>query len=82
MNDDGVGVYVTGRYKEDGSYDEWEITGNDGDVTFTFIPKAEIKRMDVNWRLSSGDIIASEVLPAIRTQLSVVEPIPSSDQSH
>lgn len=73
VNNDGVGVYVTGRYKEDGTFDEWDITGNDGDLTFTFIPKSEIKRMDISWRLPPSDFTASEVLPAIPTPLSEVE---------
>lgn len=81
INDDGVGVYLTGRYKDDGTYEEWEITGNDGDLTFTFIPRAEIKRMDVNWRLPSSDIIASEALPTIPTRSSQVAPTPSSEST-
>lgn len=56
INEDGIGMYVTGRHKADGTFDEWDITGNDDDVTFTFIPRSSIKQVDVAWRLNPNQL--------------------------
>lgn len=56
INEDGIGMYVTGRYKDDDRFDEWDITGNDNDVTFTFIPRSSIKQVDVSWQLSANQL--------------------------
>lgn len=57
MNEDGIGMYVTGRYTEDGHYDDWDITGSDSDVTLTYIPRASIKQLDIAWQLPQGEIL-------------------------
>lgn len=59
VNEDGIGVYLTGRYNAEGEAVNWDITGNQDDVTFTFIPKDAIKRLDVNWQLPASGFIAS-----------------------
>ncbi|MNT33794.1 hypothetical protein D3C72_1697370 [compost metagenome] len=56
MNDDGIGMYVTGRYDAENNFEKFEITGNDADVTLTYIPRASVKRVDVNWRLPQNQI--------------------------
>ncbi|MBP2560344.1 hypothetical protein J2857_003113 [Neorhizobium galegae] len=61
MNEDGIATYVTGRYREDNSFESYDITGNDGDITLTYVPRSSIKRVDVSWRLPDRHIIASEI---------------------
>ncbi|MBP1858846.1 hypothetical protein [Rhizobium herbae] len=61
MNEDGMAVYVTGRYREDNSFEQYEITGNDGDITLTYLPKSSIKRVDVSWRLPDRHVITAKV---------------------
>ncbi|NRQ15589.1 DUF6338 family protein [Ensifer sesbaniae] len=56
MNEDGIGLYVTGRYDAENNFAAFDITGNDADVTLTYIPRASVKRVDVNWRLPPAQI--------------------------
>ncbi|MBM7045218.1 hypothetical protein [Rhizobium lusitanum] len=60
MNDDGVAIYVTRRYAADNTFDNFDITGNDDDVTLTYIPRSSIKRVDISWQLPSRHITKME----------------------
>ena len=60
MNEDGMAIYVTGRYREDNSFEQYEITGNDDDITLTYLPRSSIKRVDVSWRLPDRHVKTTE----------------------
>ncbi|WFR96870.1 hypothetical protein [Rhizobium tumorigenes] len=60
MNEDGIGIYVTGRWNEKNKLQSFEITGNSADVTMTYIPRTSIKRVDVSWRLPDSEFELAE----------------------
>nr|WP_272211307.1 hypothetical protein [Marinicella sp. W31]MDC2877194.1 hypothetical protein [Marinicella sp. W31] len=51
INDDGIAVYVTGVYRADGTSEQFDITGNDSDITITYLPRSEINRIDISWQI-------------------------------
>jgi hypothetical protein len=50
LNEDGVGFYITGIYSAENLYSAVDHLGNEDDMIFTYIPRSEIKQMDVAWQ--------------------------------
>ncbi|MBX4993158.1 hypothetical protein ABID08_002342 [Rhizobium binae] len=49
LNDDGIAMYVTAVYEGD-ERREFDQVNAAGDTTITYIPRSEIKQIDVGWR--------------------------------
>jgi hypothetical protein len=50
LNDDGVALYVTAIHQLDGERVEFDQGQNGGFETITYVPRGQIRQMDVSWR--------------------------------
>ncbi|AZO29996.1 hypothetical protein [Mesorhizobium sp. M1B.F.Ca.ET.045.04.1.1] len=50
LNEDGVAIYVTAIHHADGTTDDFEQGNNSGFETITYIPREQIRQMDISWK--------------------------------
>ncbi|TIS53099.1 MAG: hypothetical protein E5W91_32455 [Mesorhizobium sp.] len=52
LNEDGVSMYITAIHRADGSSDEFDQGGNSGFETITYVPRDQIRQMDISWKIA------------------------------
>ncbi|WP_454686015.1 hypothetical protein [Agrobacterium leguminum] len=50
LNDDGIALYVTTIHPKDGDSRDYEQVTSTGENVITYIPRSEIKQIDIGWK--------------------------------
>ncbi|ESX19105.1 hypothetical protein X766_12575 [Mesorhizobium sp. LSJC255A00] len=51
LHEDGVSVYLSAIYRPDGTSEQFTQGDNSGFETITYIPRSQIRQMDVSWKV-------------------------------